>query len=312
MTLTEIAEVAGVSIATVSRVYNRKNLNMVGADTRERIERLLKEYHYHPDPNGRRLITGKSKLIGFQVPSIRRPIVHSASLEAITKQACEYGYGVLVNFPDKADSDENCIQYMIDQGVDGIIWQPMKIPSDRILHRIEDRKVKVLWFRPNFPVEGIRVELDEEKVGEIAGRYLVNRGMKKFYAFVDSTWGRYEAFCRVVTNAGFDEPVRIPMKSYTQETVPDSILSIIDSNVGIFSYFARFASVVDEVRVQKGKTDCCICSYGDEVISKEYGVRFPLISSNAGDIGYYAFHSVMSMIEGDNVSDVKILPKLLV
>lgn len=311
MTLTEIAKMAGVSIATVSRVYNRKNLHMVSEETRIRIEKLLDECHYHPNPNGKRLITGKSMLIGFQVPSIRSPIVHSASLEAITGQAREFGYGVLVNFPDKSDSDEYSIQYMLDQGVDGIIWQPRKLPSERIMHQIEDRNVKILWFRPNFTIDGVRVELDEEKVGELAANFLIEQGMEKFYAFVDNTWGRFESFSRVVKNAGFAEPERIVMRSYTQETMPSSVLSIVEPKAGIFSYFARFASIVDQKRLQSNIPDCCICSYGDEGVSKEYGVRFPLISSNAEDIGYHAFHSLVSMIEGDNVDNIKILPKLL-
>ena len=316
MTITEIAELAGVSIATVSRVYNKKNLHMVSASTRARVEKILEEYSYNPDANARRLITGRSRLIGFQVPSIRTPIVHSASLEEIARQARMNGYGILVDFPGDDDlshpnAEEDGIRYMLDQGAEGLIWQPRRLPSDKIMAIIHEHKAKVLWFRPNIPVDGISVKLDEEKVGELAAQYLLSCGLKRFYAFVDRTGERFDGFRRVILEAGFPEPERLEMRAYTQDTIPDRVFSIIDSGAGIFSYFARFASVLDNLRVQKGLEDCRICSYGDELISKEYGVRFPVISSNADEIGYHAFHTMQALIEGEECSSVQVKPKLL-
>ena len=62
-TINDIARLAGVSKKTVSRVINRSPL--VRADTREKVEALIAEHHYAPDPMARGLAFRKSFLIGM-------------------------------------------------------------------------------------------------------------------------------------------------------------------------------------------------------------------------------------------------------
>ncbi len=59
----EIAQLAGVSPATVSNVLNGRT--NVGQATRERVLALCKEYDYHPNIAGKHLKTGKPRTILF-------------------------------------------------------------------------------------------------------------------------------------------------------------------------------------------------------------------------------------------------------
>ena len=68
MTIYDIAKMAGVSASSVSRVINGKP--GVKRETREKIEMLLKKYHYAPDENARSLVTQTSRTIGILTDDI--------------------------------------------------------------------------------------------------------------------------------------------------------------------------------------------------------------------------------------------------
>ncbi|MBR1860813.1 MAG: LacI family DNA-binding transcriptional regulator [Lachnospiraceae bacterium] len=67
MNLKQIAELAGVSTATVSNVVNG-NDHKVSAQTREKIEKIIQETNYKPSIIARSLARGESKMIGVIVP----------------------------------------------------------------------------------------------------------------------------------------------------------------------------------------------------------------------------------------------------
>jgi LacI family transcriptional regulator len=71
VTIREIAELAGVSIATVSRVVNGRE--DVSAETRELVQRIVRERGYTANRSARGLSGGKTGLIGGTVPMLHYP-----------------------------------------------------------------------------------------------------------------------------------------------------------------------------------------------------------------------------------------------
>jgi LacI family transcriptional regulator len=70
-TIREIAELAGVSIATVSRVVNGRE--DVSAETRELVQRIVRERGYMANRSARALSGGRTGLIGATVPMVHYP-----------------------------------------------------------------------------------------------------------------------------------------------------------------------------------------------------------------------------------------------
>jgi LacI family transcriptional regulator len=70
-TIREIAELAGVSIATVSRVVNGRE--DVSPETRELVQRVVRERGYSPNRSARGLSGGRTGLIGATVPMVHYP-----------------------------------------------------------------------------------------------------------------------------------------------------------------------------------------------------------------------------------------------
>jgi LacI family transcriptional regulator len=71
MNLDEVAKLAGVSAATVSRVLN--NLDVVRDATRARVMRAVAELNYHPNLHARSLAGGKSRTIGMIASNLENP-----------------------------------------------------------------------------------------------------------------------------------------------------------------------------------------------------------------------------------------------
>ncbi len=63
----EVAKAAGYGIATVSRVVN--NSGYVKKETREKIERVIKEINYVPNEIARSMIKQKNGIIAFIIPN---------------------------------------------------------------------------------------------------------------------------------------------------------------------------------------------------------------------------------------------------
>ena len=69
MTIYDIAQEAGVSASTVSRVLNKKK--GVNSETRLRIEQLLEKYNFEPNASAQGLVCQSSKIIGIMMSDIR-------------------------------------------------------------------------------------------------------------------------------------------------------------------------------------------------------------------------------------------------
>ena len=101
VTLKQIAEEAGVSVTTVSNVYN--NLTQkVSKDVRDRILEIIKRRNYSPDMNARALVSSSSKLIGLlyyskdRMINFKNPFVADI-LSGVEYKSKENGYFVLIH-----------------------------------------------------------------------------------------------------------------------------------------------------------------------------------------------------------------------
>ena len=92
MTIREIAALAGVSVSTVSKILNKKDEHL-SAETRERVLKLVREYHYSPYSGVRAAVQAQTMLLGVAVNG-NRP--HGRLLDSITKYAAERGYSCVV------------------------------------------------------------------------------------------------------------------------------------------------------------------------------------------------------------------------
>lgn len=118
-TIKEVAKLAGVSTATVSRVIN--NNNNVNADTKKRVEDAVHRLNYHPNDVARTLYKGRSKIIALFVPDIMNPYYPELA-RAVEDVTNHQGYTfVLCNTDDDSLKEQAYRDALRQKNVDGII-----------------------------------------------------------------------------------------------------------------------------------------------------------------------------------------------
>lgn len=119
-TIYDIAEMADVSASTVSRVINKKP--GVRAETREKIERLLKEYNYIPNETARGLVNQSTKIIGILIADIRTTH-HTDAVYFIERELSKQGYCCLIlNTGTDEKEQTHYIQLLSQRKVDAAIF----------------------------------------------------------------------------------------------------------------------------------------------------------------------------------------------
>ena len=98
VTLRDVAEQAGVSVATVSRALSRPE--MVSEDARDRIQEISLQLGYRPSRAPRELAPGSSGALGVIVPDLLNPF-YPALLKGAQARAREHGMHLLL-----ADAEE--------------------------------------------------------------------------------------------------------------------------------------------------------------------------------------------------------------
>ncbi len=119
MRIKDIAREAGVSTATVSHVINKTKY--VSDPTREKVQRAIKKFNYHPNTHAQSLALGKSKIIGLLVSDISNPFFPEV-IKSIEAGVIASGYNLfLLNTNYEMDRTMEYVQRLIQMKVAGII-----------------------------------------------------------------------------------------------------------------------------------------------------------------------------------------------
>ncbi|MEM9629298.1 MAG: LacI family DNA-binding transcriptional regulator [Pseudomonadota bacterium] len=118
MSSLDIARLAGVSQATVSRVLSGKGY--VAEKTRSKVLKVVKDCGYRPNPFAQAMRTKQSSSVGVAVSRITNPIVPEI-LEALSNRLAEFGRRVVVWNTD-AEGEEGVIGAIQQRSVDGVIF----------------------------------------------------------------------------------------------------------------------------------------------------------------------------------------------
>ena len=133
-TIGDVAEAAGVSISTVSRVV-RQHAD-VKRETRERIQAVIQDLGYRPSPVARALVAGRSRTIGLLVSDIANPFYPQLA-KSIEHEARKLGYMLVIcNTEDNVREAKRYVQRLLSQGIDGIIHASVGDDEESILELV--------------------------------------------------------------------------------------------------------------------------------------------------------------------------------
>jgi LacI family transcriptional regulator len=111
-TMNDVAKLAGVSAATVSRVLSKRPY--ISVETVNRVLEAVDELHYHRNVHARRLATGKSDLFGLVISEIANPFFPEL-IRGFQSAAWDQGVDVLLlNTEYSQKRTESIIQKLLE------------------------------------------------------------------------------------------------------------------------------------------------------------------------------------------------------
>ncbi|NRF69786.1 LacI family DNA-binding transcriptional regulator [Aquincola sp. S2] len=129
VTLKQVAEAAGVSLATAS--YSLNNGGSVGQETRDRVIAVAEQLGYRPNLAAKAMRTGRTGTLGFVLPDLTNPFFPLLA-QTVIHAARGEGYGVfLTDSQGSKEAEAQSIDALVRRGVDGVIWFPIDDLPDR-------------------------------------------------------------------------------------------------------------------------------------------------------------------------------------
>jgi LacI family transcriptional regulator len=180
-TIKEVAQSAGVSTQTVSRVINDRP--DVSEDTRKRVNQVIDELGYSPSALARSLIQQRSYTLGVVTAGLKfnGP---SRRLNGITFQSEKMGYSLLLKELPRFDTEnvKPIIQNLLSHHVDGLIWAVPQVGDNRTwvdTQLKDDLQVPIVFLTmENHPGMTI-INFDNFLAGKMATEHLLKEGYRR-------------------------------------------------------------------------------------------------------------------------------------
>ncbi len=179
-TIKEVAQAAGVSTQTVSRVINDRP--DVAGETREKINRVIEELGYQPSALARSLIQQRSYTLGVVTAGLKH-MGPSRTLNGITFQSEKMGYSLLLKELPRFDTEniKPLLQNLLSHHVDGILWAVPQVGDNRswLNDELPDLPIPIVFLTmENHPGLTI-ISFDNFLAGRMATEHLLQQGYRR-------------------------------------------------------------------------------------------------------------------------------------
>jgi len=130
-----VAELAGVSISTVSRVMN--GATNVDPKISRRVWKAVSETAYVPNRHAQALISGRTRLIGLLVPDIMNPFFPEL-IHGFEQAAAAEGFGILIGSThDHPQETEEWVRRMLQHGIEGLALLTFKEENAQVYNLLK-------------------------------------------------------------------------------------------------------------------------------------------------------------------------------
>lgn len=310
LTLEKIAEQAGVSRSTVSRVIN--NQPNVRAEVRERVLTIVKQTGYHPNVAARSLASQRSFVIALVIPRSVQNFFTDPYFPRLTQgvaQACnQYDYTLSLFLLHTEDDEKKLFPRITRKGmVDGVIIQATYAAQELFdqLHRGE--VPFIVAGRPMDDHDASYVDVDNIAGSLMAVRHLTHQGRRRIATIAGplvTTAGldRLEGYKQALSEANFPVDDNLMVEGDFSEISgyygaqrllpyrPDAIFIASDTMaIGALRAIREARQVVPD--------DIAIVSYDDLQPAAQSNPRLTTIRQPIRRMGIKLVETLMDMIE---------------
>lgn len=199
----DVAEKAGVSVTTVSRVLNDRGY--ISQKTRDKVNEAMRELRYQPNEMARSLFRRKSNTIGLVIPSVAHPFFGELAYH-LEDCADRRGYKVLLcNSSRDVGKERKYIDMLKKNQVDGIVMGSSVLDVEHYL----DLNLPIVSFDRTLGSDIPIVASDNRMGGELAARLLADKGCRHpAYVYRGIGGPHHSAMLASDRVLGFEETLR--------------------------------------------------------------------------------------------------------
>jgi DNA-binding LacI/PurR family transcriptional regulator len=326
----DIADIAGVSQATVSRAL--RNSPLVRPETRERIQKIARELNYFVNRNAAGLRTHQSNTIALLLfdetggaDAQINPFFLSM-IGYISRAAAGMGYDVLVSLQQLTDDWH--IEYQASHRADGLILLGY---GDYVSYRekldalaaANTRFIIYGAFAADQP--GLSLGCDNVSGGRMAAEHLLGLGRRRIAILGDTSQrhpefaARHDGYVRALQEAGADPgPGFKVFANNTEEDAYKAVREFLDRGTDVDGLFA----VTDVLAIGalhafadagfRVPADVSVVGFDDLPRAAHVNPPLTTIQQNIREASEGLVSRIVGLIEGDAVESVQMQPKLIV
>jgi LacI family transcriptional regulator len=307
-TLKDVAALAGVSIATASRVINGKP--GVKPATRTKILDVARELNYLPDQLAKGMKTKRTNTIGLVVADITNPF-YSYTAKIIEMKARAHNYTVIVgNTNNNSTIEHDIITNLRERKVDGFIFASVELHDKPVRQLIQSGAPCITYHRHlegyqgNFigsdESEGVSLatqhlyDLGHRRIGFISGPRIFSTGRERLRSFLEtSRTFAIESPDYLIKEGGYEIT--------KTRTCVNEILSLPEPPTAIFAANDLMALQVLDCVLEAGyrvPDDISIVGYDDIAIASHHSIQLTTVNVHAKQCAELVIETLINIIEG--------------
>jgi len=326
-TIRDVAEFAGVSVATVSRVVN--STCVVRKQTSDAVFEAAKSLGFRPNLMGRNLRSTRTKTIGVMLPMLSHP-VFAECLQGIETAAQKHNHVVAISTSGyRPESEERSSELLLQQRVDGLILTVADASSSPVLDKLDAEGVPyVLVFnqvvsgsgslariRPSVCVDNrlaswdlvkYLIELGHDAIHMVAGQFSQS----------DRSQQRFAGYRDAMNDAGlvWRAPLELPFN--TTDTCAE-LLALLQSNNRPSAFFCSndqlAMTVVRDLQLLGVRVpeDVSVVGFDGVQVGQWMNPALTTMTQPTADIGRIAVEHLLQLIAGGPKGVPALLPHTL-
>ncbi|UZJ43630.1 LacI family DNA-binding transcriptional regulator [Marinimicrobium sp. C6131] len=270
-TIKDIANAAGVSLATVSRVIN--DGPKVGKATRERIKKIMDEMGYRPNANARALVNKRSASLGVVLAELSDPFFATLAhgIEATTRKQ---GVQILMSSGSiERETERQAIETLLEHRCEAMVVHSKALDDDTLIDLAGQVPGFVLINRYIPEIANRCVWLDNVAGGRAMAQYMLSQGHRDL-AVISS---RYQ----------IEDPVQ--RIQGIREALEQAGIALPDANIEYSTPDQEGGEIAVQNLLAKGKQFTAVLAYNDAMASgamtilQDHGIDVP---NEVSVIGY--------------------------
>lgn len=324
-TIQDVANLAGVSKATVSKYLN--NIPYVSPNTQKKIKNAIETLQFQPNSLARGLVNKSTKLIGLVVSNYES-MINMEMIKSVEMEAAKHNYSVvLFSTNDDTRNERELPEILVNkyQHLDGIILANVRKEGMELSQFKRAFENIVLLHRhiPNSQVD--YVVIDGYTGGRLAAEYLVGLGHKRIamitgpkniYQFQQRVLGFKNTLkehglleqCYILESGqSVEEGFKAAEKIVFESNSPTAIFAGTDVlALGVLDAARHYGWAIPE--------DLSVIGFDNIFFSRLARIPLTTIDARIKDLGEHAVRLLIDRIQGatDEVKKIKLRPTIVV